>query len=200
MPLFAACAQRKKDRGREESAVQNHQRLVRNLGKELLGIDKLVGVVGPKSSRRQKVRAQRHQRHHAHKRIAAGTAVGVRAAEVVAVVLTVGHAQRGAVDAIDTKAQKAVRLGALMSPASSGRLEEPQQRQNAQPLPGLVNGAGSNGRPLWKREAELVDDLNDGQMPEKRHADNEPNDLLGRELSPADRGRAGGRQGLQDGL
>ena len=55
VPLFAARTQRKEDRGREEAAIQNDQRLVGNLGKERLGIAKLVRVVRPKFCRQQQV-------------------------------------------------------------------------------------------------------------------------------------------------
>ena len=123
-----------------------------------------------------------------------------RAAEVLAVFRTVGDAQRGAVDAVDRKSQELVGLGAVDGPAGSRLLEEPEHGQSAQSLSRLMNGAWDKRRSLGEGEAELVDDLDDGKMAKKGHAEHEPNDLLGGQFPTADGGRAGAAKGLQDGL
>lgn len=64
----------------------------------------------------------------------------------------------------------------------------------------LRDGARRQRLDTGRNEVEVLNDVDDGAIAEQRHADDEPHDLVGRQLPPPNRRLARERQGLLDPL
>jgi len=158
----------------------------------------LADAIGAEARRQQQVAAEHHERHDADHRIATDGAT-VAGAELRAVLRRVRHAHRRAVHAEDGEPAPAMPVCARLGPHLRALLEEPAQRRCSQPRPCLHHRAGGDapGARTGENQRQLPHDLHDRQVPEERHPEHEPDDLLGRKAPAPQRRRPRGGERLQ---
>ena len=126
-------------------------------------------------------------------RMADGAVVLVDAAEGRLVVLRVGDPQHGAIDPEHCQPAPPVLVGRDRCPGRGRLCEQDRQRLGAQPVAGLHHGpaadgaAAPGGRGIRQDQIEVADDFLNRPLAQQPHPDDDPHDVLGRQLPPPDR-------------
>jgi len=197
-----AARQGKEHVGGEEVAIDDAQRALRELGPQGLGERPFARRVGPEGRGGEQVRAQGGEHDEADLRIGRVVPPAPGQTEVRAVLRGVPDAQRRAIDAVEGQAPPSVPASARVGPVLGAGIEQGGQGLLTQPGPRLGDGAGG-GR--WsparrQRQIEAIGDLRDGAVAEQGHTQDQPDHLLRGQSPAAQRGGAGGLEGLADPL
>lgn len=181
VPLGARRNQRRQRRCGEEAAIDDAERMIRNLAPQLRRQRQLRRGVGAEAHRRQQMRAQRHQRHHPHQRIAAvRLAAPALPAERRAIVRRVGHAHRRPVEAIHRQPAPGVPSRRRVTPLVRAALEDPAHRLVTEPRSPLHRRARrhSPATAVGQRQLQMIHDRHPAVQ---RHPQHEPDRLLRRQ-------------------
>ncbi len=185
-----------------EFAVEDDERCVGELGPQRLGAREFAVAEGADREAGEEMAAQDHQRHDAHHGIAPG-ALPARAdaAEGGLVLRRVRHAQGAAIEAEDSQPAPAFGVGGSRSPHGGTLSEERGERRGPEAFARLSDGTAAHGLAApadGQHQVEMPHDLPDRAIAQQRHADHEPDDVLGGQLASADRRGSRRRQRLRN--
>ena len=201
MTLALGLAELVKERVAGKAPIDDDQAVVGEFAPQVLRQRRFAPRIGPDRGGRHEVVAQCQQHHQAQLRIARGPAVaGARAAEGRAVRGRVRHAERGAIHPVHRQPAPPRGRGGRGGPHGGGTGEQRGKRGRPEPRAGPHDGPRRH-RPAdaagpREHQIEMPDHLRDGAIAKQRHPDDEPHDVLRRQLAPADGGAAFCRHGL----